>query len=526
VRVSYGEGNIAETEFSFTPEPTPEDAGLEISANAVRGSKTIYVTGSTDRRNEGITLTVTSPNGYIVSIDQVIPNYNGEFTSVFTITSPLWDQDGDYTITAHQNDNPAYNASLGIYIQDAVVGGNSTPTSTNISFTNPRTVDAFGNRLDAVSVDQQVQITADIINHNNFSEDFTYYITIRETGFEAWITGSLSAGQSFSPALSWIPIESGIFTVDISLFDNIGNKNKLAESLTLQIIVVGTSTPPTFPSPAPSGTDVVILRDSGVPGCELTDECWFPSVLTVDVGETVTWYNADIAAHTVTSVTDGGLDGVFDSSLLMAGESFSHRFDKLGTFDYFCMVHPWMVGTVIVGQVSSPTNDTTPPKILQPTDITVDSESGNGIRVSYDVLVIDETDQLVRPSCSPSSGSVFEIGETRVICNARDSAGNRATLVSFYVTVNPPKVAIPDWIKNVALFWCEDKIDDASFIEGIQYLIDNNIIIVSASSGSGSSQDIPNWVKNNACWWSEGLITAEDFASGIEFLVKAGIIRV
>jgi len=177
-------------------------------------------------------------------------------------------------------------------------------------------------------------------------------------------------------------------------------------------------------------------------------------------------------------------------------------------------------------QVSSPTHDTTPPKILKPTNIVEDAEDQNGARVAFEVLVIDETDQLVRPTCNPSSGTIFSVGTTTVTCNATDSAGNRAQPISFSVTVNPPKVAIPDWIKNVASFWCENKIDDASFIEGIQYLIDNNIIVVSASSGSGSSQDIPDWVKNNACWWSEGLITAEDFASGIEFLVTQGIIRV
>ncbi len=65
-----------------------------------------------------------------------------------------------------------------------------------------------------------------------------------------------------------------------------------------------------------------------------------------------------------------------------------------------------------------------------------------------------------------------------------------------------------------------------SFIEGIQYLIDNNIIIVSASSGYGSSQEIPSWIKNNACWWSQGLISNSDFANGIEYLVREGIIRV
>ena len=170
--------------------------------------------------------------------------------------------------------------------------------------------------------------------------------------------------------------------------------------------------------------------------------------------------------------------------------------------------------------------DKIPPKILQPTDITVDAQNQIGARVSYDVFAIDETDQIVRPTCYPSSGSFFAIGTARITCNAVDSSNNRAQAVSFSVTVNPPKVAIPDWIKNVASFWCEDKINVLSFIGGIQYLIDNDIIIVSASSGLGSTQEVPNWVKNNACWWSQGLISSEDFASGIKFLVREGIIRV
>ena len=57
----------------------------------------------------------------------------------------------------------------------------------------------------------------------------------------------------------------------------------------------------------------------------------------------------DTAAHTSTggSATDGP-SGVFDSSLIMAGSSFSHTFEEAGSFDYFCMVHPWMAGLVIV----------------------------------------------------------------------------------------------------------------------------------------------------------------------------------
>ena len=89
---------------------------------------------------------------------------------------------------------------------------------------------------------------------------------------------------------------------------------------------------------------------SSTPGCEDTaDGCFIPSPVTINVGGIVTWENNDTAAHTATggSATEGP-SGVFDSSLIMAGSSFSHTFEEAGTFDYFCMVHPWMAGTVIV----------------------------------------------------------------------------------------------------------------------------------------------------------------------------------
>jgi len=92
---------------------------------------------------------------------------------------------------------------------------------------------------------------------------------------------------------------------------------------------------------APQGTSV--------PGCETTNECFTPYEVTVDVGGVVTWSNDDSAAHTVTagSAADGP-SGVFDSSLFMAGTTFSHTFEAEGEFPYFCMVHPWMEGIVTV----------------------------------------------------------------------------------------------------------------------------------------------------------------------------------
>ncbi len=102
----------------------------------------------------------------------------------------------------------------------------------------------------------------------------------------------------------------------------------------------------------PENHSVDTAEGSGAPGCEETDECFLPYSLDIKVGDTVTWNNIDTAAHTVTSgsVADG-VDGLFDSSLFMSGTSFEFTFDETGTFDYFCMVHPWMVGQVVVNDV-------------------------------------------------------------------------------------------------------------------------------------------------------------------------------
>ena len=94
---------------------------------------------------------------------------------------------------------------------------------------------------------------------------------------------------------------------------------------------------------------VVIPAGVGVPGCEETSECYLPSSLTIGTGTTVTWENIDTAAHLATSGTPtDGPDGLFDSGMIMAGGTFEHEFIDSGEFQYYCIVHPWMVGTVTV----------------------------------------------------------------------------------------------------------------------------------------------------------------------------------
>lgn len=72
-------------------------------------------------------------------------------------------------------------------------------------------------------------------------------------------------------------------------------------------------------------------------------------IVEISVGDSVVWKNADTAAHTVTSGTaEDGPDDLFDSNLFGPGKSFSHHFTNVGDYPYYCLLHPWMDGTVIV----------------------------------------------------------------------------------------------------------------------------------------------------------------------------------
>ncbi|MCH8914944.1 MAG: HYR domain-containing protein [Thaumarchaeota archaeon] len=522
IEFRYG-SDSGETTIVYTGGNAPGGIQNSITVTTDKASysegEVVLITGKVRDLYSGTpaSVTVLHPDGSLVSISQVSVGYDKKFGTEITAGGALMDIAGTYKIIA-QYGNASRSAETTFFYKTA---------PTNISFTNPRTVDAFGNSLDTVYVAQQVQITADIFNNNNFSQDFfIYHITIRETGLEAWIWGSLSPYQIFSPALSWIPTEPGIFTVDISLFDNMENKNKLSESLTLQILV-GEFEEPTHDHE----TLLTISTDKSTYHQSEGIRVTYDISKRIPDEELIIYLYYDTLGNPISTTTIS--DYVLSSQLSSVTTFFpvDNRWDQDGRYTIIASYEDYttIIGVdVVTSSPSYPTPDTTPPKILKPTDIIVDAENQYGARVFYDVLAIDETDQIVRPSCNPSSGSLFEVGKTRIICNARDSSGNKATPISFYVTVNSPEVLIPNWVKEVAAFWCNDTINDESFIEAVQYLIENGVIRVSLNYDSGvvTGQIIPDWVKNNACWWSEDLISDDDFASGLEYLVQQGIIKV
>ena len=95
------------------------------------------------------------------------------------------------------------------------------------------------------------------------------------------------------------------------------------------------------------------------------------------------------------------------------------------------------------------------------------------------------------------------------------------------VAMPDPPQEIPSWIKNNAGWWAEGAIDDDSFVQGIQFLIEEGVMkIPPTSQGTSTSNEIPSWIKNNAGWWAEGAIDDDSFVQGIQFLIEEGILSI
>ena len=109
---------VGATEETATVAATTA-GGLSLTATGIEGSTTIDVSGTTDRTGD-ITLTVTAPNGNIVSIDQISPS-GGSFMTTIEVGGSLWSQDGMYTISAQQGAASSHQKSAEVEIVDGHV---------------------------------------------------------------------------------------------------------------------------------------------------------------------------------------------------------------------------------------------------------------------------------------------------------------------------------------------------------------------------------------------------------------------
>ena len=106
---------------------------------------------------------------------------------------------------------------------------------------NLRIVDSFGNSLDNVEFNQQVQLSADLSNGSEMDQPFAFLVQIQDgngvTVSLSWITGSLPSGQSFSPALSWIPTTSGTYSATAFHWISVDNPTTISPPVSTTIVV-------------------------------------------------------------------------------------------------------------------------------------------------------------------------------------------------------------------------------------------------------------------------------------------------
>ena len=127
-------------------------------------------------------------------------------------------------------------------------------------------------------------------------------------------------------------------------------KNILILSIIFTFAIGLYATPDAFAEHSMNAT-VENAAGSSTPGCE--PDCFIPATVSIGVGGMVTFANNDSAAHTSTAGTPAdGPSGAWDSSLVMMGAAYTTPALDAGEYPYFCMVHPWMEGLVIVEEES------------------------------------------------------------------------------------------------------------------------------------------------------------------------------
>ena len=268
-----------------------------------------------------------------------------------------------------------------------------------------------------------------------------------------------------------------------------------------------------------------------------------PTVIDIQAGDTITWKNNDTATHTVSTGTPHlGVDGRMDSGLISPGGTFSHTFNTVGVYGYYCLMHPWMTGTVNVGIDSPPVEPvslsiSTDKSYYNPGDnITISGQTsrfvpdetitvwvtdvtGNGVASNH---VSTETSDKFSTTIIPNN--LWVPGQEYVI-NAQ--YGARGTVATTNIMYEPGKTMMPTWLKDTANLWATGQMTDKTFATSIQYMIKEGFV----SSPQiyfvvDSNYHIPSWVKTTAGWWSQGRISDNDFVNEVQYLITSGTIRV
>jgi len=233
------------------------EASFDTSSASAGGSAVLTVVDADENTNSAIIdnfnvdiYSDSDNGGFALSMNETDEDTGVFEGSVFftstdaTSGSNLRVSEGD-TVTAEYSDTTLpepYTDSDSLTVASTLTIGTAFPPLERAPAANARVVDAFGSSVAEVSAGQQVQIAADVSNGQSGDQAFAYLVQVQDgdgvTVSLAWITGSLTAGQSMSPALSWTPSDSGSYTATVFVWESVDNPTALSPTTSVNIDVV------------------------------------------------------------------------------------------------------------------------------------------------------------------------------------------------------------------------------------------------------------------------------------------------
>ena len=232
--VSFGESSVGASSSVLVQMVDPD---WDLSPDVI-DTKAVDLTSDSDSGGIQITLTETDEDTGIFEGTLFTSTSGASSGSILRVS------EGD-TITLEFEDTTLpspYGSSDTLTVAATATVGTAFPPLERAPAANARVVDAFGNSVAEVSVDQQVQIAADVANGQNKDQSFAYLVQVQDasgvTVSLSWITGSLTGGQSLSPAMSWIPTASGSYTATVFVWESVDNPTALSPTTSVDIDVV------------------------------------------------------------------------------------------------------------------------------------------------------------------------------------------------------------------------------------------------------------------------------------------------
>ena len=344
--------------------PTPEPEYLEIDyVDVVEGSDFITIAGTAaSNTTADVRLMVLAPHGNVVAVDQLSPDSDGIFVTTINFDGQLWSQNGVYSFELSQG---SATIKFEIEINNGIIGPpDTTPTSPTLIFSTDKTSYEYGDQIivtgsvSHMPTDETVSLSVEDENQYSPFELVDAVETIETHLASVDSSGNfmftLETTHQNGKVYGFTNLDPDYVIFVTALFDPEVMFGLSEVSTSRAIQVSGWDTSGRFWDW--HGGAIENAPGSSTPGCEETNECFIPATLTIAPGEYVTFNNNDSVAHTATSGTPSdGADGVWDSGLRMPGVSYSVTLNDgsqtlpEGTYPYFCMVHPWMTGTIIVG---------------------------------------------------------------------------------------------------------------------------------------------------------------------------------